>query len=184
MIPNDLDQEEVLRIIIKIANSLAYKYQFAFYDVEDIKQEAIIIGLEGLERYDRNQPLENFLWVHMSNRLKSFKRDNYIRPVPGDVQPGSQEYETWEQKYASKKNLLEPISIGSVRDEHEKNMWTKIDFIDELQIDDIFSLIDKELPLELREDFLKVKQGVTIPKPKRDKIYEIILEILEKNGYE
>ncbi len=184
MVPEDLNEDEVLAIIEKIVNSLAYKYCFSHFDVDDIKQEGFIIGLEGLERYDRSQPLENFLWVHISNRLKSFKRDNYIRPVPSDILPGTPEYEEWEEKYATKKNLLEPISIKNVRDEHEKNMWTKIDFVDDLEISDIFSLIDKELPVNLREDFLKLKQGMSLPKPKRERVYECIVEILEQHGYE
>ena len=38
-----------------------------------------MMGVEGLDRYDSNKPLENFMYAHINNRLKNFKRDNYYR---------------------------------------------------------------------------------------------------------
>ena len=63
-------------------------------------------------------------------------------------------------------------------------MWNKIDFLNDLQVDDIFRLIDINLPVDFRSDFLRMKQGILITKPRREKIEFIIVEILRENGYE
>ena len=69
--------EESLEIIDIVVNRIAPKYTFNGYDIDDIKQESFIICLEALKRYDNKRPLENFLSVNLSNRLKNFVRDNF-----------------------------------------------------------------------------------------------------------
>ena len=78
-IPEGLTEDDIVGVITKIARRLAPKFTFASYDVEDIEQEAFLIGIAGLEKYDPTRPLENFMYTHISNRLKTFKRDNYYR---------------------------------------------------------------------------------------------------------
>lgn len=75
-IPKNLKEDEVLDKIELVINRIAPKYTFHGYDLNDIKQEAFIICYEALERYDQKRPLENFLSVNLSNRLKNFIRDN------------------------------------------------------------------------------------------------------------
>ena len=36
-----------------------------------------MICMDALNRYDQKRPLENFLSVNLSNRLKNFIRDNH-----------------------------------------------------------------------------------------------------------
>ena len=104
-IPEGINKEEALRVIMKVAKRLAPKYVFATYEVEDIEQEAFLIGIAGLEKYDQNRPLENFMYTHINNRLKTFKRDNYYRL----------DYGTAAQKIQDrKKSLLEPIHIDAL----------------------------------------------------------------------
>lgn len=185
MIPSHLNENEVLDLIGKIAKILAPKFCFAYYDKDDIIQEAYLIGLECLERHDpERSALETFLWTHINNRLKSFKRDNYIRPAPKNTQEDSVAYKEWEAKYARKKNLLEPISISTVDDTNEKSMNINYDFFNDLDASEVFFIIDMELPIEFREDYLRMKQGITISKPRREKIHEIIAAILTEYGYE
>ena len=78
-IPKGMDETEVVNTILKISKKLAHKYTFASYEAEDIEQEAFLIGITGLSKYDQSRPLENFMYVHINNRLKTFKRDNYYR---------------------------------------------------------------------------------------------------------
>ena len=74
-----MTEQQVLEIIERVASRYAHKFRFGYYTAEDIKQEAIIIGMEALNRYDEARPLENFLAVHIKNRLNNFKRDKYYR---------------------------------------------------------------------------------------------------------
>ena len=64
-----MSEQEVVDMITKVSERLSNKFTFAFYTTEDIRQEAFIIGMEALERYDESKPLENFLFVHMANRI-------------------------------------------------------------------------------------------------------------------
>ena len=65
---------EALNIVTK---RLVYKFKFGYHEIEDMKQQAAVFAIEALEKYDHKRPLENFLWVHVRNRLFNFKRDNF-----------------------------------------------------------------------------------------------------------
>ena len=67
-----MTEKEVTETITKIANRYAYKFQFGYYTPDDIRQEAFIIAMDALDRYDESRPLENFLAVHVKNRLNNF----------------------------------------------------------------------------------------------------------------
>ena len=73
-----MTDEQVLETMDLVINRIAPRYTFYGYAVNDIKQESYIICIEALERYDEKRPLENFLSVNLSNRLKNFIRDNYF----------------------------------------------------------------------------------------------------------
>ena len=79
-IPKNLSESEVLAVINNVVNRLARKFVFGYHDVEDIKQQGTLYALEALANYDNERPLENFLWIHVRNRLFNYKRDNYERP--------------------------------------------------------------------------------------------------------
>lgn len=171
---------EVVAVIEKIAKRLAPKYVFGFFEREDIVQEAIIMGLDALDRYDESRPLENFLSVHISNRLKSFLRDNYYRQKPL-CSCDKQDCEICVSKLKrieAQKNIMAPIDLDSVCDEQEQSMRYGDSLYKGLEIKEIRELINKYLPLEYRIDFKKLCEGISIPKPRRDKIKEIIEEIL------
>jgi DNA-directed RNA polymerase specialized sigma24 family protein len=77
-IPKGMTEKEVLEIINKVASRYAHKFRFGYFEADDIRQEAVIIAMEALERYEEGRPLENFLAVHVKNRLNNFKRDKYL----------------------------------------------------------------------------------------------------------
>ena len=81
-----MTEEQVVSTISKISSRLASKYTFPNYEADDISQEAFIIGMEALDRYDGVRPLENFLSIHIKNRLNNFKRDNYYRQDEGKAE--------------------------------------------------------------------------------------------------
>ena len=66
-IPDNLDEEYVINTISKIAKKLAPRYTFACYEVEDIEQEAFLIGLSGLEN-------EAWIVVTDGNEKELFKK--------------------------------------------------------------------------------------------------------------
>ena len=179
-IPKGMTEQEVLDVIDKVANRYANKYKFGFYDSEDIKQEAFIIALEGLEKYDNKRPLENFLAVHVKNRLNNLKRDKYYRQAPPST--GESEVDIRrEERNNSKKHLMYPLDIHNVRDEQEKNMKLDDSFIEDVSTQELFTLIDDELSPSMRGDYLRIKYGVYVSKPRREKLCSEIKKIIEEN---
>ena len=48
--------------------------------------------------------------------------------------------------------------------------------------EELLNLIDKKIPLELRLDYLRLKNGLKLPRPKRNIIIQQIKDILKENG--
>lgn len=198
-IPEGMTEAEVLEIIEKVSDKLAYKYMFGYHTHKDIKQQAFIEAWKGLDTYDASRPLENFLWIHVRNRLHNFKRDNFQRPdLPCkncplkaynpncssgcDLYSDKSEcdlYRNWAKRNTPKKNIINTIDIDNIDDERESNM-SKCDKIgDEIDKSQIFTLIDAELPIYLRPYYIKWKAGCKIPKQYRDEIKSTIQKILK-----
>jgi hypothetical protein len=129
-------------------------------------QEAIIFGLEAYERWDGVRPLENFISVHISNRLKNLKRDNYFRLGLEDSSPERQ------RSNESKRKLMNPAPM------------TPFSFYTEDKIDgqDEVDFVLSQLPPLMRNDFLRLANDVSIPKARRSAVYDKIKEILDEDG--
>lgn len=183
IVPSGMTEAETFSTLDKVCKRLAAKYQFGIYDKDDIYQEAIIIAMSGLEHsYTPGRPLENFMAVHVNNRLKNLKRDKYMRPEP--TFSSAEEEHDWRLKYQSKQNLNDALSIDHVRDDSESSMWSKVDFVNDYEVKEIFEQIDQKLPIDMRADFLRMRQGVSVPKARRNQIEDTILGIMESIGYE
>lgn len=177
--------EEQLNIIIKIAKRLSKKYCFGYNDVEDIEQTAILIGIKALENYNKDKgPLENFLQVHINNRLKTFKRDNHYRPDPkfcSECLGINNESCTICQKRARrieiKKSLMSPSELDT--SENNKLFLLNNNIDDDIIIEEYIEIINKKMPQKYREDYLKMLSGITVVKSKRVIIERIIKNILD-----
>ena len=119
--------------------------------------------MDALERYDSKRPLENFLAVHLSNRLKNFIRDNY-----------------YTKDETEKKKILKPKYISN-----EDFIPTKtFDHDNNIDAHDLKSLIDKHLPSSCRSDYLKIINDVYVPKKRREEVLETIKSIVERYNNE
>lgn len=158
-IPKKMTEQQVIDQINIVVNRIASKYTFHGYEVDDIKQEAFIICMDALERYDQKRPLENFLSVHLSNRLKNFIRDNYCTKDEED-----------------KKRILKPKSLSN----EDFVPYSECDHDDKIDAKQIQRLIDNKLPAEFRADYLKIINGVHVPKKRREEVLELIKEIVDR----
>lgn len=162
--PKNMTEQEVIDTITKVARHLAPKYVFASYDLDDIFQEAFILGIEGLEKYDQKRPLSNFLFTHISNRLKNFKRNNYYRLDIGTAQ----------QIQDRKKSLLEPLDIDAIY-----SICTQDKTTNDAYVNEILKIIDEKLPAEYRRDYLKLTTNSPLSKGRKAMIVKVIQEILD-----
>tara|TARA_R100000742_G_C4265780_1_gene83844 strand:+ start:628 stop:1143 length:516 start_codon:yes stop_codon:yes gene_type:complete len=165
-LPKGMTEEQTIEQINKVCNRIAPKYTFYGYTADDMKQEAFIICVEALKRYDEARPLENFLSVNLSNRLKNFVRDNhFIKNDDGDrikvLKPAQLEYE------------------NTIIDDKKKFSIT----YSQIQDRDMFDIIDKHLPAQARMDYLKILNDVYITKQRKEEILFMIYDILEEHGY-
>jgi hypothetical protein len=158
-----------------------------------MKQQVALFAWQGLENYDGVRPLENFLWVHVRNRLYNFKRNNYARPdLPCDNCPLNayvnlectaftnvmecEHYLKWFERNQVKKNLMSTKeSVDSI--DHDS-----LSLEDKILSKEIYDLINSNIPITLREDWLRYVNKLKLPKNKREALFSIILDILKENG--
>ena len=164
-IPKNMTEDQVMTSIEKVIKRISPKYTFYGYTLDDIKQESFLICMDALNRYDEKRPLENFLSVNLSNRLKNFVRDNHFLAEEEEkakiAQPGQLEND------------------HSIVDNEEKFS------IPEYSIDytDIIDLLNTEIPASIRMDYLKIVHEVPLPKNRRQEVMDYINYILQSYGY-
>lgn len=162
-IPSNMTEEEVLDTILMVCNRTAPNYTFYGYNIDDMKQEAFIICMEALHRYDETRPLENFLAFILPGRLINVIRNNHFVKDSKD----------------QKKTVVMP---GQLSNEASTYYYESF-MIDDLDIYDLFKLVDDQVPYEHRDNYLKLLSGVHIDKKSREQIIEIIRDIAIEEGY-
>ena len=194
-----ITEDQFLQALDIISKKLIYKFKFGYHEIEDMKQQASVFALEGLEKYDHKRPLENFLWTHVRNRLFNFKRDNYFRPEsvcvtcpffdPRCLKSTNQcakftnknncsLYNQWENRNNIKKNLMKPLNI----DNEGHNLKSSTDISDILSNKELINLIESNLETKYRETYLKLKGGNKIHKKDLVKLQDHIAHILQNNN--
>jgi hypothetical protein len=157
-----------------------------------MKQQAAQFAIEGLDNYDGVRPLENFLWVHVRNRLYNFKRNNYSRPTLPcdcceldaykDFECTAHEnkldclaYERWFRRNQIKQNLMstKPSDDG-INDESSVE--------DQIFSREIYALVERNIPVTMREDWIRFTNKLKLPKNKREALLSFIIQILKEHG--
>ena len=194
-LPNNYTEEEVLAIIADISKKLSFKFKFGYHAREDMEQQASLFAWEGLEKYDGRKPLENFLWVHVRNRLFNFKRNNFGRPnKPCDNCPlnayvnnrctaftnlrNCEHYEKWYLRNSAKQNLLSSKEYIDNKEPSENDPGELI------SNRELINLIEQRIPHDIRKDWVKLKNNIKITKRRRLQILEIIEEIMNEDKNE
>ena len=165
IIPEGMTEEELMDTMSRVINRMAKRYTFYGYTENDIKQESYIICISALERYDSKRPLENFLAVNLSNRLKNFVRDNHFVK---SVDETSNEDKIKISQPAQLENELEIV------DSKEKYAVSDED----IDISQLSYIIDCLLPANVRMDYLRVLNGGNITKARKEEVYACIKEII------
>ena len=194
-----MTEEQVLQTIDNIANRLASKFKFGYHEIEDMKQQARLFAWEGLKNYDGVRPLENFLWTHVRNRLYNFKRNNFGRPdKPCDSCPfydrnffnsqgyGCKAYDNheecdlylgWMNRNTAKRNIMNTSKL-------DLDIQDRNSVANKLDRDDIFNLVDTSLPVQYREDWIRLIHGLKLPKARKETIVKVVLEILKEYNFD
>lgn len=165
-IPNGFTEQEVMKIINTVINSLAGGFVFGCHTKSDIKQEAFVFALEALPGFDGKRPLDGFLFQAVKNRLINFKRDNYFRPdSPEHLQKVRKNLTNLESIENPEETVICPNSFSEIADAASYN--------------EMVALIRKRLPLSLLPDFNRLISGVKISKPRTLRVQESVTTILK-----
>lgn len=159
--PSGMTEIETITIMQRVVEKIAPRYVTHGYSVGDMQQEAYIMCMEALPRYDNARPLENFLSVHVSNRMKNFLRDNV------------------KIKDEKKHKIVKPTQLThDVVKVYEENFEEKLDF------QDMAGIVDANMPAAMRMDYLKMVHDFYVPKQRRLEIAGFIQDLLKAHGYE
>lgn len=197
-LPNGVTTEEFLLVLENITKRLANKFRFAYHTTEDMKQQAAIFALEGLQNYDKKRPLENFLWTHVRNRLFNYKRNNYQRPdkpcfscpffdqhcklsINQCEQYSNKQdcelYASWSKRNEAKKNIIQP---GYLENTNHLCPSSKDNLLENKEL---INLLDQYIHSDYREIYLKLKHGYKINKVDMKKLKNHILKLAEENNW-
>jgi len=197
-VPQGMAEAEVLSVIEQVIPVAVSKISVPGLDREDLLQEARIMALEALERYDPQpgadgrptRPLERFLFVHVRNRTLNLRRSRFVRADPPCVQchhaqPCREDgqvceaYARWKSIQDRKLKVRCPQAIDRVDDEHEKNTRYASDVVENAELKEMLAKIDQHLDIELRATYLQMRAGKgNIPKAKRQAVEAAVREIL------
>jgi hypothetical protein len=200
-LPNGVTEEEFLTVLDNISKRLGHKFKFGYHDFDDMKQQAAIFAIEGLEKYDNSRPLENFLWTHVRNRLFNYKRNNYQRPDKPcltcpffdkgfklsnnqcskfTTKTDCELYAAWASRNDAKKNIMQPSYIEP---EHHNSRLQTNDFTHLIQNQEIIKFLDENIHADYRESYLKLKHGSKIPKQQLVKLQKHIFKLMENSSW-
>lgn len=179
-LPPGISEEKFISIVNDIVSKLSRKLLLVSHDMSDIRQQGWVLALEGVAKFDPNtqpdkpleQALENFLRVHVINRLKSYRRD---RLGSSEKPTSPKSLLSWERRMQARRNILYPVDVYSLKQEIYFHDAT----IEDTHYRDLTQLIQQKLPVALRNDFLRMCDGVRIPKSRQTKVRAAIASIID-----
>jgi hypothetical protein len=177
-----LAETEIVEILYKVAGEVGPRFRFGYLANEDVIQEGVLFGLEAIEDgdYDPSKPLENFMRHHIHNRLHNYKRNNFYRReavcecCDMDNPPATpcEKFAKWFKRNNDKRSLTQASASEYEATSSVDSVEITSEFIETL------SRIDEALPVELRADYLRLRDGVAVPKARRKVVREALKLLL------
>jgi DNA-directed RNA polymerase specialized sigma24 family protein len=184
-----------LSTINKVAKNLSPFFAFGYYDVEDIEQEIRLICLQVLEGFDGSKKADGlycYLFAHARNMLIDLRRlklGRTISPCKSCVYDDGgkctkhdditecQRYRTKLDNNNKKKSVINPQPLDP---EQVPVLYDLASLLDNAYI---FAEIDKEIPNNLRRDYLRFLDGIRLPHYNRKQVLVAIREIAARKGF-
>jgi DNA-directed RNA polymerase specialized sigma24 family protein len=127
------------------------KYKYSIHDGDDLAQEAYFIAVKACKSYNpETGPLYNFLSVAVGNRIINFIRNKRIKEIHSTSLFGIEE-----------ERMSKIVTIKTTN----REFW---------------DIIDDNLTGSLRVDYLKLRQGIDIPKLRKVKLLEELRRIADE----
>lgn len=159
---------ERLEIIQQCAQNLASSDWIPGYSTEDIRQEAIIIGIKGASKYNGSIPFDKFIANHMRHRLRSLRREKYIKPG----------CDCGKCLKCSNNSARVNIMLATEIPEKDESKSIQYEVYDTVEYNELVDYLDHSIPSDLRDDYLKLLAGVPINSARKTKIKNVIKSLL------
>jgi DNA-directed RNA polymerase specialized sigma24 family protein len=149
-LPEHINAEEFEKAIEKIMAMIRRKYKYSIHDGEDLAQEALFIAIVACDSY---KPEKGALYNFLSISVSN-RIKNFIRN--------------------KRHRELNCVSIFNIEEETIKigNMKTSSD--------EFWNMIDENLSSEYRADYLKIRQGISLPKIRKIKLMAELKRIVDE----
>lgn len=156
----------------EVLKPLSKKYWIPGFTEIDIFQEGYILGMELINKYDEGKgKLENFLRIALNNGLQNFVKSKTINVKPCGC--GESSYCERCTYIQSKANVIMtkqfPIDSDFEETASVKECWA-----------DLLPLIDKKLPVSMRQDWRRILDNSHVVKSRKAEIFEEIREIVKE----
>jgi DNA-directed RNA polymerase specialized sigma24 family protein len=198
-IPAGLTERDVLEAIEKAVVLIVRRFAKRLsgrLDKEDLAQQVRLWALEGIasERFNPSRGrLDAFLFCHCKNRASNYHRDHVHRhdppcgPCSNDQPCGPygqvcDKFKAWRDRNTAKWAINKGIPIECTNPDREPNLHLTGQAESSLSANELSELIDAELSLDLRADYLRMRDGLKVPKYKRVVVQRAVTEILERHG--
>lgn len=171
---NQKTLDEAYPIIDKLAKGRSCNGGFAYYESDDVYQEIWGMCLDAMDRYDPTTgPIENFLVIHVTNRLKNIKRDKYFRPGFDIMSSGLAR---------TRMDLVNALPLGSDEMADNCSVWCStppgVDPLGLILCDETIAYIKDRLSESLKEAFGLLINNNKIRSVLRDEVRQKVAEIL------
>ena len=182
--------EEFEAVIKRLGLKYCDSYKFGLYDRDDIYQEISLACWEAYPKWDKVRSLYKFMQCVIQTRVRdNLKRNKWYRPTcpcskcdkckDGETKHRDKRYckkfIKWRNRNNTKCNLAAPPSID---DNYDALVDLSPDF--EMSSKELINLIDEQLPVSMRETYLKMKQGVTVKQSDKQVVMDFLKNFLSK----
>jgi DNA-directed RNA polymerase specialized sigma24 family protein len=192
-----MTEDFVLQTIENVVKRLAKKFSFPGFDPDDIAQEGRIMAMDALPRYKAEMgPLVNFLTTHVRRRLINLKRNHYRRTDPPCLEcyhcdqegrrPEHHDENGYCQNYLrwrSRNDRRACLAASCEANANDEQTATPDNASTDVEVKEILSLINRELPVELRSAWLRLRDDAAgVPAEMKRRMEKAIRDILERVG--
>jgi DNA-directed RNA polymerase specialized sigma24 family protein len=197
-LPQGLTEHDVIVALDKVAHLVVQRFAkrlVGVLDREDLAQQTRLWALEAIAtgKFDPTRgKLDAFCWVHCRNRASNLHRDRVHRHDPPCERCASDDpcsdgqhctlYAQWKARNDAKWMINRGIPLDTADPDSEPRMSTTDHVESGLSADELSRLIDEELQVDLRHDYLRMLAGDKVEKRKRIVVQRAVTEILERHG--
>lgn len=180
-----------LKIINRVAKNLSPIFAFSYYDKEDIAQEVRLLCLQIIEDFDSSKGgLYTYLFIYCRNYLLDIRRSKYKKTIhPCTI------CEFYEGKCTKHNNTeecakywrdlkinMKKRDLATVHPIFDK-VYYEVDFATMFDNKEVCEEIDRAIPANMRHNYIKFLEGISINNYDRVRVIETIQRIAKEKGF-